>query len=378
MMKEISNTRLIFGAKSALAAAMTRTSSTIWQLLSAKLDQCTRQSSAIKPLAALWKKLVGKLAAAQRRPQVNLRELGEHQFIAGSYANFSGSLKYHLFIPKNFHAGMPLLVMLHGCSQDAEIFATGTRMNLHAEQLGFVVLYPAQSGLSNMNKCWNWYQSINQHRDRGEPAVIAGMTQEMMATYQIDPHKVYIAGMSAGAAMAYIVGSVYPDMYAAIGVHSGLLYRGINNMFSALAAMKTGSGQIAKIEELRNDSPATTSQPTDESRHAQPLIIFHGDQDVVVDPQNALDLMAYHHQDNLLQEQQYEETSAHYDHTRTTYHNEQGSNLAEQWIIHGAGHAWSGGDTEGSFTDANGPDASLEMMRFFMASAQPTRSLAPA
>ena len=279
---------------------------------------------------------------------------GVSRFLTGSYTDFSGSLRYHLFLPSNYHPGMPLLVMLHGCKQDAEMFATGTRMNKHAEQLGFAVLYPSQSRLANVHKCWNWYKYINQHRDMGEPAVIAGMTRNVMQTYQINPQKVYIAGLSAGAAMAYIVGSAYPDIYAAIGVHSGLLYRGINNMFSALALMKNGAEQVGQQEELNP------------SREAQPLIIFHGDNDEVVHAQNAADLMAYHQKQNSLTEHQFQETSTPYSHTRTTYQNEQGKNLAEQWIIHGAGHAWSGGSAEGNFTDANGPDASLEMVRFFM------------
>lgn len=368
-MKEISNSNIIFGGRKPLVQTMVQARNILWQLFNDRAAQRGRRLSTLMPLSTLWKKLVAKLSDTQLKRQVNLRELGDDRFIAGTYSNFSGSLKYHLFIPKNFRAGMPLLVMLHGCNQDAEIFATGTRMNQHAEELGFVVLYPAQSGLSNINKCWNWYQSINQYRNMGEPAVIAGMTQDIMASYQIDPHKVYIAGMSAGAAMAYIVGSVYSDIYAAIGVHSGLLYRGINNMFSALAAMKTGAGQIGKIEELRDELSNSIGVPAALDRHDQPLIIFHGDQDDVVASQNATDLMAYHHQDNLYQQHQYQETSAHYDLTRTTYQNAKGKNLAEQWIIHGAGHAWSGGNAEGSFTDANGPDASVEMMRFFMAPA---------
>lgn len=366
-MNNFISTKFSEGEKQPLVEIITQTRNALWQLVSNKLEQRKRQP--LLPLSVMWKRLVGKLAATQLKRVVNMRESSDSQFIEGSYANFSGTLKYHLFIPKGFRAGMPLLVMLHGCNQDAETFATGTRMNDHAENLGFMVLYPDQSGFSNMNKCWNWYQSINQYRNMGEPAVIAGMTQEIMATYQIDPHKVYIAGMSAGAAMAYIVGRVYSDIYAAIGVHSGLLYRGINNVFSALAAMKTGSGQMPNSEELREDKSTTTGEPNTVARHDQPLIIFHGDQDTTVDLQNAVDLMAYHHQNNQFKEHHYEETSDHYDHTRTTYQNKQGKNLAEQWIIHGAGHNWSGGNTEGNFTDANGPDASLEMMRFFMAPA---------
>jgi poly(hydroxyalkanoate) depolymerase family esterase len=237
---------------------------------------------------------------------------------------------------------------------------------LYAEQFGFLVLYPAQSNLANVNKCWNWYKPINQYRNMGEPAIIAGMTQKIISKYKINSNKVYIAGLSAGAAMAYIVGSLYSDMYAAIGVHSGLLYRGINNMFSALAAMKTGSEKIGNIEELQNDVASGASSNLAKQRVPQPLIIFHGDNDSVVHAQNAADLMAWHQQKNAFTQQHYEESSTPYSHTRTTYQNAKGQRLAEQWIIHGAGHAWSGGSVEGNFTDANGPDASREMVRFFM------------
>jgi len=362
MMKDVLNTKLMFKLRNALRAAIKEAGKSVRPYWVAKVNQRSR-SVPSTPFSAIWRALKERLEVPQLK---HINEQRENRFIAGSYTNFSGSLKYHLFIPSNYHAGMPLLVMLHGCNQDAEVFATGTRMNLHAEQLGFVVLYPAQSKLANVNKCWNWYKPINQYRDMGEPAVIAGMTKKIINKYKINPHKVYIAGLSAGAAMAYIVGSVYSDIYAAIGVHSGLLYRGINNMFSALAAMKTGSEQIAKIEELQNKNTDNDHHHTTNLAGTQPLIIFHGDSDQVVDAQNATDLMAYHRQKNLLNEQYHKQTSTHDSHTRTTYQNKKGENLAEQWIIHGAGHAWSGGSRDGNFTDENGPDASLEMARFFI------------
>lgn len=292
------------------------------------------------------------------RRKNELDDLGQSQFLNDSFTNFSGSLRYHLFIPSNHHAGMSLLVMLHGCNQDAEIFSVGTRMNEHAEQLGFMVLYPAQSGAANANKCWNWFKSANQYRNMGEPAVIAGMTKKIMREYAINSRKVYIAGLSSGAAMAYIVGSVYADIFAAIGVHSGLLYRGVNNIFSALAAMKAGSEQAGQTSEITEQELAP--------RITQPLIIFHGDNDQVVHAQNAIDLMAYHHQQEFFKQHSHHESEKNYSHTRTIYKDANGADLAEKWIIHGAGHAWSGGCVDGNFTDPKGPDASFEMLRFFM------------
>lgn len=316
--------------------------------------------------ADAWKGLRAKFAPAPQQRESGAPVTGADNFIAGSYTHLCGSLKYHVFVPSNYHADMPLMVMLHGCAQDAEIFAAGTGMNELARQLGFVVLYPTQSRMANTNQCWNWFKSGNQHRDMGEPAVIADLTREIMETYQINPDKVFIAGLSAGGAMAYIVGSQYPELYAAIGVHSGLLYRGITNMFSAMAAMKTGSEQVGQIEELQTQFMDYAMSQAPVSQTAVPLIVFHGDNDLVVDAQNAADLMAYHHQQSSFEQRQDKESAQPYSYTRTTYQNEQGENLAEQWIIHGAGHAWSGGCEEGSFADANGPDASAEMMRFFM------------
>jgi len=315
--------------------------------------------------AAALTALKARYSSSRPTRKSDLKKVGQNNFIAGSCMHINGSLKYHVFTPTNYAAGMPLLVMLHGCKQDAEMFATGTRMNQLAEEFGFVVLYPTQSRMANPNQCWNWYQSINQHRNMGEPSVIADMTRDIIETYKINPHKVFIAGLSAGGAMAYIVGSQYPELYAGIGVHSGLLYRGINNMFTAMAAMKTGTEQIGKIEELQDQFMEYANGQHTVPHAEQPLIVFHGDNDLVVDAQNALDLMAYHHQENSFEERQ-EESSNHYGYTRTSYQNEQGASLAEQWIIHGAGHAWSGGNEEGNFADANGPDASAEMVRFFM------------
>ena len=361
-MKKIFSLRLIVRLKNRLLKAIDGLKKPGPKLASRNTDQPDGHQHAA-PLRALWKNFTEKLLVRQRRRSDDLTTKADNRFIAGRYSDLAGSLNYRLFVPSTCHDGMPLLVMLHGCSQDPEIFATGTRMNLHAEQLGFLVLYPAQSRLANPNRCWNWFQPLNQYRNMGEPALIAGMTKRIIAEYNIDSHKVYIAGLSAGAAMAYIVGSVYADIYAAIGVHSGLLYRGITNLFSAMAAMKSGTDQSAKP-----DDATTDLQDEITSRDTQPLIVFHGDQDKVVNAQNALDLIAYHHQKKSVREHHENDSSPPYSHTRRTFKNERGENLGEQWMIHGAGHAWSGGSIEGSYTDANGPDASREMIRFFLES----------
>src|SRR5690606_27913096 len=166
---------------------------------------------------------------------------GPNRFIDGSYRNKTGLRNYKLYIPSSYDGQpLPLMVMLHGCTQDPADFATGTRMNEIAEEKQCFVVYPAQAQSANSARCWNWFKAIDQKRDQGEPSLIAGITRQVSDTYQIDAKRVYIAGMSAGGAMAVIMGTLYPDLYTAVGVHSGLPYASAQDLPSALAAMKNG------------------------------------------------------------------------------------------------------------------------------------------
>src|SRR5690606_29203712 len=188
-----------------------------------------------------------------------------------SFSNESGQRSYKLYVPPQ--AGdrlLPLVVMLHGCKQDADDFAAGTAMNEAAREQGFYVLYPVQSRRSNPQKCWNWFKHNHQQAGRGEPAILAAMTREVIGTHQIDPHRVYVAGLSAGGAMAAILASEYPDLYAAAGMHSGLAPGIASDLPSALAAMK-GDGNLS---------------PTHKASGV-PTIVFHGDKDGTVHPANA-------------------------------------------------------------------------------------------
>jgi poly(hydroxyalkanoate) depolymerase family esterase len=275
-------------------------------------------------------------------------------FIAGVYANSHGSRRYKLFIPSRA-AGKPspLLVMLHGCLQDPDDFALGTRMNTIAEQQRILVLYPAQSESANQTRCWNWFNPVNQRRDQGEPSIIAGMTREVIGAHNIDARRVYIAGMSAGGAMAAIMAATYPDLYAAVGIHSGMPYGAAQNLLAAIAAMKDGAAIGARL-------PSKSI----------PLIVLHGDQDIVVNSRNGEQLVAQwlggpapgRRQDTSAAQASEGNGRAF---TRTRYGDGEGHTVAEIWLVHGAGHAWSGGAPAGSFTDPSGPDASREMVRFF-------------
>ncbi|MEO8599809.1 MAG: PHB depolymerase family esterase, partial [bacterium] len=219
--------------------------------------------------------------------EVELDASSAGQFISGSYTNQAGSRSYKLYIPSSYHGqALPLVVMLHGCTQSPDDFAAGTRMNAIAEEKQCFVVYPAQTQSANSSKCWNWFNAIDQQRDQGEPSIIAGITRQIISTQNIDARQVYIAGMSAGGAMAVIMGRLYPDLYTAVGVHSGLPYAAAHDLPSALAAMKGGvAGRSAAIK-----SHASASGDTAQ-RSAIPIIVFHGDRDTTVHPRNGEKVM---------------------------------------------------------------------------------------
>ena len=271
------------------------------------------------------------------------------KFIDGSFSNHAGTRSYKLYVPSTAtDAAMPLVVMLHGCTQDPDDFATGTQMNALAEEMQCLVVYPAQSMQANSSRCWNWFSAVDQQRGQGEPSIIAGITETIMHNYKVDPAQVYVAGLSAGGAMATIMGTLYPELYAAVGVHSGLPFASAHDLPSALAAMQGNFGK----------PPA--------SGRSIPIIVFHGDKDTTVHPVNGDEVMRQGAQgggrDIVIEPGRVPDGHAY---TRTVHKTADGTPHAEQWLIHGAGHAWSGGSAHGSYTDGKGPDASREMMRFF-------------
>jgi poly(hydroxyalkanoate) depolymerase family esterase len=268
------------------------------------------------------------------------------------FANAAGSRHYKLYVPTRHTGGaLPLVVMLHGCTQSPDDFAAGTRMNDVAEEHTFLVAYPAQAQSANISKCWNWFNANDQQRDRGEPSIIAGITREIMGDFPVEPGRVYIAGLSAGGAAAAIMGSTYPDLYAAIGVHSGLACGAASDVPSAFDAMRTGA--------------AARSLHQEGARSVIPTIVFHGDRDTTVNLVNGDQVITQAKAAAYLRAAVIHGEAGSLRYTRTVHVDEGGQPVLEQWVLHGGGHAWSGGSTAGSYTDPRGPDASREMIRFF-------------
>ena len=271
-------------------------------------------------------------------------------FAPRQYAGEAGSIGYWLHVPQG-HArqDLALVMMLHGCTQDPQDFAAGTRMNQLGDEFGLVVAYPQQTRGANPNGCWNWFLARNQKRGAGEPAVLAGLAQALAAEFGIAPGRVFVAGLSAGGAMADILASEYPDVFAAAGIHSGLPHGAARDVPSAFAAMNGSAGFAA----TRAERPSSRK------------IIFHGSGDTTVHPVNGERVLA------TLRGTGAEITCDREAGGRKVVHtvlqDQSGRAMAEHWLIQGAGHAWSGGDPAGSYTQADGPDASRLMVKFFLA-----------
>jgi poly(hydroxyalkanoate) depolymerase family esterase len=241
--------------------------------------------------------------------------------------------------------------MLHGCTQNPDDFAAGTAMNACAERHGCLVLYPEQDRAANPNGCWNWFEPGHQARDAGEPAILAGMTRQVAAEHGAESGKVFAAGLSAGGAMAAILGATYPELYAAVGVHSGLAAGCAKDMISGLQAMKNPRKGTALRQHV-------------------PVIVFHGDADAVVHGTNGDAVLkqfldAHGDADGLQRDSERRDEKGR-NVTRTRWRDTRGGKVAEHWVLHGAAHAWAGGSSAGSHTDTLGPSASEEMLRFFL------------
>ena len=293
------------------------------------------------------RKLRGLVAAPAAAPRPDDPEPAS--FAWHVHKRAEGKRRYRLYLPSGGpQRGRPLLLMLHGCLQDPDDFALGTRMNRLAELEGFVVAYPEQPRRVNPKRCWAWYEPANQRRGGGEPAILAGIAAEIVARHGLDEGRVYVAGLSAGGAMAAILGQTHPDLFAAVGVHSGLPRGAVRGIAGAMTAMRHGApGAVAPFGPVA------------------PVILFHGDADEIVNPINAVQVLRQFGAEALAAEVEAGRAPAGRAYARTRYRDARGHTSCESWQVEGLGHAWAGGCPEGSFTDARGPDASEEMLRFF-------------
>ncbi len=267
-----------------------------------------------------------------------------------TYLGVDGSRDYALYVPPDIAGGpVPLVVMLHGGTQNAADFATGTDMNALADHYSFVVVYPEQAREANPAMYWNWFRPQDQQAGGGEPAIIAGIVAEVASELPVDSGAVFAAGLSAGGAMAIVMAAAYPELIAAVGVHSGVGYRAATDIMSALDAMQRGG------------SP--------EPHGTVPIIVFHGTQDATVSAVNAERIVrsAVGTADPSTASTTVVpagEGSRGY--TRTVHLDAADRPAVESWLVEGGGHTWFGGRPGGSFTDPLGPDASVEMLRFFL------------
>lgn len=288
-----------------------------------------------------------------------------------TFSNGAGSRDYKVYVPTGkSETPRAVIVMLHGCTQSADDFAAGTQMNRLADEHGFLVVYPEQPAHANPSRCWNWFKPQDQRRGAGEPSLIAGITSEVVRRHNADPRRVFVAGLSAGAAMAVVLGETYPELFAGVGAHSGMPYGSAHDIPSALAAMKGGRSGMPELKTM----PGAARKPSGKAVQAVPVIVFHGDRDHTVQASNA---------DHIVQQASDAHGAQAADaglrtstqtgvapggrrFSRTAHTDTVGEVLIESWTVHGAGHAWSGGHASGSYTDSTGPDASAEMVRFFM------------
>jgi poly(hydroxyalkanoate) depolymerase family esterase len=281
-------------------------------------------------------------------------DLGE-RFLKRTYSGPAGSLNYRLYVPADYEQReLALVVMLHGCLQNPEDFAVGTKMNALADEFGLIVAYPHQPRSANPNGCWNWFDRRHQNRGSGEPAKLAGLAQALAKEFDVRRDRIFAAGLSAGGAMAEVLAATYPDVFDAVGIHSGLPYKSAGDVPSAFAAMK-GTASF-------DPAPLAAS-----GRHCR-KIIFHGLADGTVNSVNGKRIL------DEVERGKTSPTRSDLDWpieggrvSRTSLKDADGQSVAEQWLVEGGGHAWFGGDKRGSYTQAVGLDASRAMVRFFLA-----------
>ena len=311
-------------------------------------------------------------AGWEHEPSIRKSQQPTGSFETYEFTNDAGSRTYKVYVPAGHcEAPRPLIVMLHGCTQSADDFATGTQMNRLADAHGFLVVYPEQSAHANSSKCWSWFKPQDQVRDAGEPSLIAGIVREIVQKHGADPRRVFVAGLSAGAAMAVVLGESYPELFAGVGAHSGLPYGSAHDIPSAMAAMKGGRSGMPGLK----NGPGVAAAPRRKAVQVVPVIVFHGDRDHTVQPTNGAHIVQQAQDAHVAQtgdvglrvSTQTGVVPGGRRFSRSVHADSDGQARIESWTVHGAGHAWSGGHANGSYTDCAGPNASAEMVRFFMA-----------
>jgi poly(hydroxyalkanoate) depolymerase family esterase len=287
-------------------------------------------------------------------PETAQTEALDERFISRNFRSAAGSLNYRLYLPADRSGrDLSLLLMLHGCTQNPEDFAVGTQMNALADEFGLIVAYPRQPRSANPSSCWNWFDKRHQQRGAGEPAKLAGLAQALAGEFGVRKEQIFAAGLSAGGAMAEVLAATYPDVFNAIGVHSGLAYQAASDVPSALAAMK---GTAAA-------TPTHGGVGAIDCRK----IIFHGGSDATVHPANAERILDQVRSGSRVLKQidlDWEIEGGRVN--RTVLQDNEGRAVVEQWFVEGGGHAWFGGDSRGTYTQKVGLDASRVMVRFFL------------
>jgi len=294
-----------------------------------------------------------------------------------TYNGPAGSRPYFVYTPANYQVGtaVPLMVMLHGCTQTPADFAAGTQMDQLADQKQFIVVYPQQTSTYNQEKCWNWFDSADQSRGSGEPAIIAGIVQAVEQTtsqWTIDTHRIYAAGLSAGAAMTVILGATYPDIFAAIGVQSGLEYQAATSSTEAYTALRQGGPDPARQGQAAYNAMGSAARVV-------PTITFHGTSDYLVYPINGEQVVRQWMQtDHLASHNAYNasfnsptsttngQVAGGHSYSVYTWNDNNGNEVQEYWLVNGMGHGWSGGSSSGTYTDPQGPGATQAIYNFFM------------
>ena len=291
----------------------------------------------------------------------------------------TGSLDYKVWVPADYRKTKPapLVLMLHGCLQGPEDLAALSQMNSLADKETFLVVYPQQTAAANALRCWNWFDPKHQDRGAGEPSLIAAAINDVRASYRVREQQIYVVGISAGGAMAVLMAAAYPEIFAAVGVIAAPEYKAASTVQGGLAAMKNG-GPDPTQQGLAAYQAMQKSGARKKKRI--PLMDIQGTKDPYVNPINSDQLVAQWVQTNDLLDDGKDNDSITkspvtaegavpngYSYTKYSYRDRKGHVVVEKLVVNGLGHAWSGSTTANQFADAKGPDATMEIWRFFRA-----------